>query len=53
MFGGYIWGAVSDIAGRKRILFAALIFNGVFGTLSGLAQSFHVLLIMRFFSGLG
>ena len=53
MFGGYIWGGISDVAGRKPVLFVALIFNGIFGTFSGLAQSFHVLLIMRFFSGLG
>ena len=51
--GGYIWGAISDVVGRKRILFVCLIFNGLFGTLSGLSQSYHTLLIMRFFSGLG
>ncbi|KAG1663264.1 Synaptic vesicle glycoprotein 2B [Nymphon striatum] len=53
MFGSYIWGALGDVYGRRNVLSIALLINGVFGGLSGLAQSFGPFLLMRFISGLG
>lgn len=53
MIGGYIWGSISDIFGRRLILVFALLFNVFFAVLCGLSQSFIALIIFRFFSGVG
>ncbi len=49
--GGYVWGAIGDVAGRKPTLIVALICNGIFGSLCGVSQTFNFLLAMRFLSG--
>lgn len=43
----------TNLKGRKYILFIALIFNSIFGVLSGLSQTFFYLLLFRFLSGIG
>ena len=53
MFGGYIWGTLGDLSGRKYVLISALLFNGIFAVLAGMAQTFDLLLFFRFLSGLG
>ena len=53
MIGGYVWGSLSDIYGRKYILISALFFNSLFAILSGLSQTFGPLMVFRFFSGIG
>ncbi|CAF0814444.1 unnamed protein product [Brachionus calyciflorus] len=53
MIGGYIWGTLGDIWGRKYVLISALFFNGLFGVLAGLSQTFNLLLLCRFLSGIG
>ncbi len=53
MIGGYTWGAISDLFGRKYILVLALTFNAVFAALCGFSQTFSTLLIFRFLSGIG
>lgn len=53
MIGGYIWGTLGDVWGRKYVLMSALFFNALFGALAGLSQTFAILLLCRFLSGLG
>lgn len=53
MIGGYIWGTISDLNGRKYTLITALFFNAFFAILCGLSQTFELLLFFRFLSGLG
>lgn len=53
MIGGYLWGTLSDLKGRKYTLISALFFNSFFAILCGLSQTFSMLLLFRFFSGLG
>ncbi len=53
MFGGYIWGTLADIYGRRAVLLVSLTVNGLGGLASSLSQSFPVFLVLRFVSGLG
>ncbi|XP_069758870.1 synaptic vesicle glycoprotein 2C isoform X2 [Narcine bancroftii] len=53
MIGGYVWGALADQKGRRRILILSLTVNGVFGAASSLASNFWMFLMLRFFSGVG
>ena len=53
MIGGYIWGAISDIYGRKYILILSLTFNAIFAVLCGFSRTFFTLLFFRFLSGIG
>ena len=53
MFGGYIWGTLADIYGRRAVLLCSLSVNGLGGLASSLSQSFPVFLILRFISGIG
>jgi MFS family permease len=46
-------GIVADRLGRRRILVAALLTFGIFGTGCALANDFHALLIFRFLQGIG
>lgn len=48
----YIIGMISDKTGkRKPLLIAAILATAVFSALSGLANSYHSLLIIRFLVG--
>ena len=53
MLGGYIWGCLGDVFGRRRVLIVSLLVNATAGLLSSLMQNFPAFLIMRFISGLG
>ena len=53
MVGGYFWGTLADVSGRKKILIQALLFNALFAILSGFSRSLVILLVFRFLSGIG
>ena len=53
LVGGYIWGGLSDISGRRSTIMVSLIVNGTFGFLSAFSANFSILLVLRFFSGVG
>ena len=53
LIGGYLWGGLADLSGRRRALLMSLTLNGVFGFVSGLSPNFYVLLLFRFVSGIG
>ncbi|XP_076062798.1 synaptic vesicle glycoprotein 2B-like isoform X2 [Oratosquilla oratoria] len=53
MLGGYIWGSLGDIYGRRNILIVSLLVNAIAGILSAFAQGFPLFLTFRFISGLG
>jgi MFS family permease len=53
MFGGYIWGSISDRIGRRNCLIYALALNGMAGICSSFVPNFIWLLIFRFLAGLG
>lgn len=46
-------GLLADRWGRKRILVPSLFIFGIAGGACGLVRSFHLLLILRFFQGVG
>ena len=53
LIGGYLWGGIADLTGRRRSLLMSLTLNGVFGLVSGLAPNIYFLLLFRFISGIG
>ena len=53
LIGGYIWGSVGDVLGRRKTLIIAMVVNAVFGIGSSLVQQKWQFFVMRFFSGLG
>uniref|UniRef100_A0A6A7G016 Synaptic vesicle glycoprotein 2B n=1 Tax=Hirondellea gigas TaxID=1518452 RepID=A0A6A7G016_9CRUS len=53
MVGGYVWGTLGDVYGRRRMLIFSLLVNAVAGLLSSLMQEYTGFLVMRFISGLG
>ena len=53
LIGGYTWGGVADITGRRSTLITSLSVNGIFGASSAFSPNFYMLLIFRFFSGVG
>jgi VNT family MFS transporter (synaptic vesicle glycoprotein 2) len=53
MVGGYMWGSLSDMIGRRSCLITSLTFNGVFGLASAFSPSYAVFLLFRFLSGVG
>lgn len=53
MFGGYVWGTLSDIQGRRKVLLWSLSVNALGGALSALAQQTWMFILMRFLSGIG
>ncbi|KAI3371047.1 hypothetical protein L3Q82_023687 [Scortum barcoo] len=53
MVGGYMWGYLADLRGRRKVLVMSLTVNGVFGGLASLAPWFWLLLLLRFISGIG
>ncbi|KAK4303361.1 hypothetical protein Pmani_024615 [Petrolisthes manimaculis] len=53
MVGGYIWGVLGDMYGRRNVLIVALLVNGVAGLTSSFVQSYESFLGLRFLSGLG
>ena len=53
LIGGYGWGGIADITGRRLTLMTSLSVNGIFGALSAFSPNFYVLLLLRFLSGVG
>ncbi|XP_064645752.1 synaptic vesicle glycoprotein 2C-like isoform X2 [Lineus longissimus] len=53
MVGGYVWGALADIQGRRAILMFSLALNGLAALASSCSQTFWLFLLLRFFSGVG
>ncbi|CAD5122148.1 DgyrCDS10596 [Dimorphilus gyrociliatus] len=53
LFGGYIWGAISDIFGRRSTLLMSLLINSIGGGVSSLCQKYWMFLIFRLISGIG
>ncbi|XP_071788639.1 synaptic vesicle glycoprotein 2C-like [Asterias amurensis] len=53
LIGGYVWGALADINGRRRTLIFSLFTNAFFGLMSSIAQVYWLFLLMRFCSGVG
>ncbi len=53
LIGGYAWGGIADISGRRLTLISSLTVNGLFGALSAFSPDFYVLLLLRFLSGVG
>lgn len=49
--GSYIWGCLADTKGRKIVLIATLLMDGIVGVASSFVQYFWVFLIFRFFNG--
>jgi AAHS family 3-hydroxyphenylpropionic acid transporter len=53
MFGTSVGGRLSDIFGRKAVLIGSIGVFGVMSILNGLAQSYELLIVARFFTGIG
>ncbi|XP_064387785.1 synaptic vesicle glycoprotein 2C-like [Halichondria panicea] len=53
MVGGYFWGSISDIVGRRSCLITSLTVNGIFGFASSLSPHYIAFLFFRFMSGVG
>ncbi|KYQ53909.1 Synaptic vesicle glycoprotein 2B [Trachymyrmex zeteki] len=51
LIGSYLWGCLADTKGRKIVLIATLLMDGVVGIVSSFVQYFWVFLIFRFFNG--
>ncbi|XP_076294067.1 synaptic vesicle glycoprotein 2B isoform X1 [Lasioglossum baleicum] len=51
VIGSYIWGCLADTKGRKIVLIATLLMDGVIGILSSFVQYFWVFLAFRFLNG--
>ena len=46
-------GLMLDVFGRRKVALACLVIDGVFGVLCTIAPNFTVLLVFRFFQGIG
>lgn len=53
LIGSYFWGCLADTKGRKVVLIATLLLDGVCGLLSSVAQIYGVFMFCRFFNGFG
>lgn len=51
MVGAYAWGSVADSLGRKRVLIAISIINGVAIVASSFSQNFELFMFFRFMNG--
>jgi len=53
MVGGYLWGSLADVLGRRKVLMIAMLLNGTFAFGSAFSPNFYVFLVLRFASGIG
>jgi len=53
LIGGYIWGSLADIFGRRNILINAMLVNAAACIASSFSQDYYTFLTLRFFSGVG
>uniref|UniRef100_A0A1A9VFU3 Major facilitator superfamily (MFS) profile domain-containing protein n=1 Tax=Glossina austeni TaxID=7395 RepID=A0A1A9VFU3_GLOAU len=51
LIGSYFWGCLADTKGRRIVLVATLIADGVCGLLSSIAPYYLLFLLIRFFNG--
>lgn len=51
--GGYTFGGVADIKGRRFVLLWSMTINGIFGLASAFSPYFVLFLFLRFLSGIG
>ena len=51
--GGYIWGTLGDIYGRRRVLMSALMLTALAGIVASFSQEYVMFLIARLVGGLG
>lgn len=51
--GAIIGGRLADIVGRKKILIGSILLFGVMSLLTAYAENYSLLLLIRFFTGLG
>ncbi|XP_046740734.1 synaptic vesicle glycoprotein 2B-like [Diprion similis] len=51
VIGSYIWGCLADTKGRKVVLIATLLMDGIVGVISSFVQYYWVFLVFRFFNG--
>lgn len=53
LLGSYFWGCLADTKGRRVVLIATLVLDGVCGLLSSVAQYYVLFMLLRFFNGFG
>ena len=53
MVGGYMWGTLADVFGRRAVLLWSLTVNGLGGLASTFAQNYPLFMFLRFVSGVG
>lgn len=53
MIGGYLWGGLADVIGRRPCLISAMLLNGVCGLISSFSVNFYMFLAFRLASGIG
>lgn len=53
LLGSYFWGCLADTKGRKVVLIATLLLDGVCGLFSSISQYYGVFMLLRFFNGFG
>uniref|UniRef100_A0A1B0CP66 Major facilitator superfamily (MFS) profile domain-containing protein n=1 Tax=Lutzomyia longipalpis TaxID=7200 RepID=A0A1B0CP66_LUTLO len=51
VIGSYFWGCLADTKGRKIVLIASLLVDGICGLISSVAQYFWLFMLCRFFNG--
>lgn len=51
VFGSYFWGCLADTRGRRLVLIATLIMDGICGIASSVSQFYGLFLFLRFFNG--
>ena len=53
LIGGYVWGALSDLKGRRDVLILSLLVNGFGNLMSSVSKVYWLFLLCRFVSGIG
>ncbi|KAI3386483.1 hypothetical protein SNEBB_003770 [Seison nebaliae] len=53
MIGGFVWGLLADIFGRKRMLMSTLVVNAFFTLISAFPTTYTVFCLLRFCAGMG
>ncbi|XP_058826222.1 synaptic vesicle glycoprotein 2B-like isoform X2 [Topomyia yanbarensis] len=51
VIGSYFWGCLADTKGRRVVLIAALLLDGIAGLLSSLSPMFGLFMMLRFING--
>ncbi|KAJ6639965.1 Synaptic vesicle glycoprotein 2B, partial [Pseudolycoriella hygida] len=53
LLGSYFWGCLADTKGRKVVLIATLLLDGICGLISSVSQYYSLFLVLRFLNGFG